>query len=698
VVFEPNEPGLVAGVQVDVPACPPTPTTPTFTAEVARCADENGGAIAVTMTNPPGGPEEFLQFTLNPDPPRPVEWTYWYDGGVGDPAVRDGEQMTVVVDELGSTGAPARFRGLVAGDYTVYPHWSVSYPHDPAITSGAAGGGQVDADPIHVTVPACAPSVSTVVRVAAFDVGLSRAADGGLVADLTSGEDAQATEVAEIIQRIRPDVVVLNDFDVSPDTVDVFRADYLEVAHNGAEPIEYPFVFTAAVNSGVASGFDLDNDGTVGGPADALGFGDFPGQHGMVILSRYPIADDQVRTFQHLLWTAMPEARLPDDAATPEPGDWYSADELAVVPLASASMWDVPVDADGTVIHVLASQATTPTAPTPDGVASPAALRNADEIRFWADYIASEDTTWIVDDAGVAGGLAADTAFVIVGDLGADPVDGDSIDEAIQQLLDLDVIQDPQPASDGATEAAELQAGANAAQQGDPALDTADLADDPAPGNLRTDYVLASDGLDIVDAAVFWPASDDPLAPLVAGDPPTTSDHRMVWVDLTTATTTPETTAPGATTEAPPSTPAGYGFDDFYDVPQLGHEAVRGTGCGGDGSIGDVIPDGWWRGFVRSWDGPSLEQSTTLQFDLICIYLNPVGDVQIVDGWLVNNNDRTRTVPIAPGLFAHGTAFVGDAIDAPFDQPDVPFESGLQVWLRIVDGAAVWAVSSPISP
>jgi hypothetical protein len=71
---------------------------------------------------------------------------------------------------------------------------------------------------------------------------------------------------------------------------------------------------------------------------------------------------------------------------------------------------------------------------------------------------------------------------------------------------------------------------------------------------------------------------------------------------------------------------------DFYAVPQLGHEAVRGTGCGGDGSIGDVIPDGYWRGYLASDDG------TSIQFDLACVYLSEVsGSTSVPDGWLVNN-------------------------------------------------------------
>jgi endonuclease/exonuclease/phosphatase family protein len=367
--------------------------------------------------------------------------------------------------------------------------------------------------------------------VATFNVSLNRAAHGELVADLTTPDDSQAEAVAEIIQRVRPDILLINEFDYveGGEAVDLFRDNYLTVAHNGADPIEYPCYVIAPVNTGVPSGFDLDRDGTVGGPGDALGFGEFSGQYGMVLLSRYPILTDQVRTFQNLLWAAMPGARLPDDPATPEPGDWYTPQELAVLPLSSKSHWDVPIDLGGATLHVLASH---PTPPVFDGPERRNGLRNADEIRFWAEYISGADTSWIVDDGGVPGGLAAEAEFVVVGDLNSDPLDGDSIRGAVQQLLDLDRVQDPRPISDGAVEAADLQGGANLAHQSDPATDTADFNDYPAPGNLRVDYVLPSDGLNIVDAGVFWPTTSDELARLVAIEPLASSDHRLVWVDL----------------------------------------------------------------------------------------------------------------------------------------------------------------------
>ena len=69
-----------------------------------------------------------------------------------------------------------------------------------------------------------------------------------------------------------------------------------------------------------------------------------------------------------------------------------------------------------------------------DGAEDRNGTRNHDEIRFWADYV--EDASYIYDDAGVYGGLGGGARFVIAGDQNSDPLDGDSIPGAIQQLLD----------------------------------------------------------------------------------------------------------------------------------------------------------------------------------------------------------------------------------------------------------------------
>ncbi|GAA2972867.1 hypothetical protein JOD63_000164 [Microbacterium terrae] len=367
-------------------------------------------------------------------------------------------------------------------------------------------------------------------RVATFNLSLNRNAAGQLVTDLSTGANAQARTVAEIIQRADADVILLNEFDYVDGgvAVDLFRENYLEVSQNGATPVDYPYAFVAPSNTGVASGFDLNNDGAVGGGDDAFGFGLFEGQYGMVVLSKHPIVESKVRTFQNFLWKDMPGALLPDDPATPAAADWYSPEELAVFRLSSKSHWDVPVKVGRHTVHVLASH---PTPPTFDGAEDRNGRRNHDEIRFWADYVSPGKAGYIRDDAGKRGGLRALDSFVIVGDQNADPLDGDSVDAAIDQLLDHWRIRDTEPTSAGAVEAATLQGGANAAHEGDPAYDTADFADG-APGNLRADYVLPSITLRPVGAGVFWPVQADPLSALTGVFPFPSSDHRLVWVDV----------------------------------------------------------------------------------------------------------------------------------------------------------------------
>ena len=129
------------------------------------------------------------------------------------------------------------------------------------------------------------------VRFATFNASLNRFTEGELVADLSTPDDAQAAAVAEIIQRVRPDVLLVNefDFDAAHEALRLFQRNYLSVPHNGARAIRYPYRYTAPSNTGVPSGFDLDNDGSVGGPNDAFGFGFFPGQFGMAVYSKYPI-------------------------------------------------------------------------------------------------------------------------------------------------------------------------------------------------------------------------------------------------------------------------------------------------------------------------------------------------------------------------------------------------------------------------
>ena len=368
-----------------------------------------------------------------------------------------------------------------------------------------------------------------IVRFATFNASLNRSNQGDLGSELATPGSAQPATVAEIIQRTRPDVLLINEFDYDPTAAEDFRDNYLEVSQNGADPIEYPYLFIAPSNTGIPSGFDLDNSGSVGGPNDAFGFGFFPGQFGMVVYSMYPIDTDAVRTFQLFLWNDMPGAILPDDPATPEPADWYSPEELAVFRLSSKSHWDVPILMENKVIHFLVSH---PTPPVFDGPEDRNGTRNFDEIRFWADYVIPSRSGYIYDDEGVTGGLKPGEMFVIAGDQNSDPNDGDSRPGAAQQLLEHPLVNTKvTPSSEGAVEQAALQGGANTTHISDPAFDTADFSDF-APGNLRADYVLPRKELAIQAAGVFWPLSGDPLFPLVGTFPFPSSDHRLVWVDV----------------------------------------------------------------------------------------------------------------------------------------------------------------------
>ena len=373
------------------------------------------------------------------------------------------------------------------------------------------------------------------VRFATFNASLNRNAAGQALADLSTPGNPQASAVAEIVQRTRPDVLLINEFDYVDGPVDgnamtdAFQANYLGIGQNGAEPIAYPHVYVAPSNTGIPSGFDLNNNGAVGGADDAFGFGFFPGQFGMAVFSMHPIDYDAVRTFQLFRWADMPGALLPDDPTTPEPADWYSEAELDVFRLSSKSHWDVPISVGGSTVHFLVSH---PTPPVFDTAEDRNGRRNFDEIRLWADYVTPGAGDYLYDDAGVYGGLAPGSRFVIAGDQNSDPLDGDSIPGSIQQLLDNPRVNTTvTPTSAGAAEAATLQGGANLAHRSDPKYDTADFADG-APGNLRADYVLPSRSLRIVDAAVFWPVQSDPLFRLTGVFPFPSSDHRLVWVDV----------------------------------------------------------------------------------------------------------------------------------------------------------------------
>ena len=377
-------------------------------------------------------------------------------------------------------------------------------------------------------------------KAATYNVSHFRATAGALITDLAGVTTTQSANIARVIQRNNADVILINefDYDAKGEALKRFQENYLEVGQSGEAPVYYPYAFIAPSNTGIASGFDLDNNGSVvttpgaaGYGEDALGFGTFPGQYAFVVLSKHPIDTANIRTFQKFLWKDMPGALLPDNPNIAGTGDWYSPAELNVYRLSSKNHADVPVLINGTPVHILASHPTPPVFDAP-GAGLPwiagvdhNGRRNSDEIRFWSDYVTPASSAYIYDDtetsAAPGGGLAPNSRFIICGDQNADDNEGDSSDPAIKQLIG------------GIATAGGAAIPANPLVNSTfvPAGGTGPQPDDTAAfsGGVRVDYALPSIfGFDTPTGGVFWPGAGDPMSGAVAA-----SDHHLVFVNLT---------------------------------------------------------------------------------------------------------------------------------------------------------------------
>lgn len=373
-------------------------------------------------------------------------------------------------------------------------------------------------------MPADMPAQPASLRVATYNTSLFGAAQGDLARLLADPSAEHPRKVAATLQTIRPDIVLLNefDYDAAGESARLLRENFLAVGQDGREPLDYPHVYVAQSNTGEHSGQDLDRDGQVtsapGSQAyggDAYGFGVFPGQYSFIVLSRYPIDQAAIRSFRLLRWQDAPGHM--------QPADFYG-EAASAMRLSSKNHVDVPVKVSPTrTLHLLVSH---PTPPSFDGPEDRNGRRNHDEIALWTTYLTPAMSAALKDDSGVAGGLPEGASFVLLGDLNSDPNDGDSVKAGIQGLLNHPRVQDPKPRSTGAPLAATRDGQANTNHTGDAALDTADFSD-RSVGNLRVDYALPSRDLTVTGAGVFWPEPGSPDAALTA-----VSDHHPVWVDL----------------------------------------------------------------------------------------------------------------------------------------------------------------------
>ena len=374
-----------------------------------------------------------------------------------------------------------------------------------SVAALAAAAMVVSAGTAAAAVDAGQPSAAAGhLRVATMDAHLTRDAEGGLAVDLASGNDAEALRLAAVVQRERPDVLVLTGLDVDPDgvVVSTLRDSYFGAGRDGLRGMDYGYSFSAPTNAGVQSGTDLDGDGQIGGPGDAFGYGEFEGASSLAVFSTQPIDMANVRTFNDLLWSQVPGNHLRRSG--------LGSVARSSIPLQGTSLWDVPIGQGEDALHVLA---TAVTADPEEGEAQE--VRRADQLSFLKRFAAGDPRLrTVADDKGREGALPRHARAVVVGDLGGE---AEAVHDApLRDLLDGTAVVDPEqgaldvsvPASWwGDSLGRVLRASASATRLGDE-FGRRDIA---AP-TLST--ALLGSGLSSV------PASSD-------GD-----ERRMVWVDV----------------------------------------------------------------------------------------------------------------------------------------------------------------------
>ena len=321
------------------------------------------------------------------------------------------------------------------------------------------------------------PVAADTFRIAFFDTDLGRDGPGQMVRVLQSHGDAQSTAAIAVIAAATADVLVLTDVDWD------YRglgADALQKRLEEAGAA-YPYRVQTKPVAGRPSGHDLDGDGRLSEPEDALGFGPFTGSGGMLVLSQHPVT--LIADHSDLLWS--------------EVRDLTGLVPLAAkVPLVSNTLIEVSVAG----LRLVAFHNT---APAFDGPEDRNGKRNEDQLALVRQLAMSNECA------------------VVVGRTNLDPMDGEGNREAMQALLDLPWLSDPRPSSLGGAAFENPPS-----HRGDASLDT--VAWDAPTGAMRVDYILPTDTLSIAASGVMWPEASDPFSDHVEA----AGRGRLVWVDL----------------------------------------------------------------------------------------------------------------------------------------------------------------------
>lgn len=297
-----------------------------------------------------------------------------------------------------------------------------------------------------------------------------------MLRDIQRGKDAQLIALAEILQSVRPDVLVLTkvDFDAELQTAKALQSF-----------LNFEYSFALPPNSMTPSALDLDGDGKSG---DRFTWVRYAGEGAMLLLSQHPILPHF--HLNDLLWKDVPEALMPIRAdATPFPSP--AAQE--VMPIVGQGLWVVQIgERTEDSFTLVAFQNQTPVFDGPEDMNG---LRSSAQLGLLSKVM---DGTY---------GAFPDQRFALIGNSNLDPNRGQGDREAMRALLRDPRLQDPMPSS--------------------PLGDDATAIWDKA-GNMRVSYILPSKDWIVPRAAVVWP-SEGPLH--IAAEQ--ASRHRLIWMDLT---------------------------------------------------------------------------------------------------------------------------------------------------------------------
>lgn len=343
------------------------------------------------------------------------------------------------------------------------------------------------------------------------------------------GDDEQLQAAAEVVQRTpEPDVLTICEIDNNfqsgershTHTGEAFLRNYLNVPQDdGLEGVDYDYFYAPESNTGVPSGIDAFKDGHALEPGDdaygedAWGFGQYPGQYALGIYSKYPIDVEGVRTMRRLRWRDVPGHRIPTTDvveseldADEEPMGWLTEAETRRFRVSSKTHADVPIRIGDETVHAVIAH---PTPPAFDGPENFNGRRNHGENKLLGDYVRGAD--YVYDDDGCVGGLEPDEAFVVMGDLNAEPGQENNFDAVGEHVIDNPRINvEGTPTSPGGRAAGDERW--------------------TAAWERRADYVLPSAEFDVLDSAVYWPDPD--AEPDLHATATAASDHFMVWSEV----------------------------------------------------------------------------------------------------------------------------------------------------------------------